>query len=248
MSPEESPVAETSTTGEAPPSEPVEVADSMETTTAAVTTMTGAVADATTTTTTAVKISPALYQGTALRDDQGKIDCIAKKRKFDPMIHDEVYHIAVHAIRGFEAAYKEYNKTYAEYLTATAGQRFDPPIRFEMKPVNFQGLFDAVETEEIDFFYANPGIYSCVGVETGAQPLVTIVSRLDVRGYSYDLDVFGGVMFARADNDGVKGILDLKDKVIGAGAISMIMAAQLQFYEMEVAGLCKGPLEQLRMD
>ena len=44
-------------------------------------------------------------------------------------------------------------------------------------------------------------------------------------------------MFSRADNDEINGIQDLKDKVIGAGAISMIMAAQLQFYEMNVAGL-----------
>ena len=65
-------------------------------------------------------------------------------------------------------------------------------------------------------------------MHTGAQPLATIVSRLEVRGHAYDLDVFGGVMFARADNDGVSAITDLKDKIIGAGAISMIMAAQLQ--------------------
>ena len=106
-----------------------------------------------------------------------------------------------------------------------------------MVPVNFKGLFDAVEEQAIDLFYANPGVYSCVGVEKGAQPLVTITSRLTVRGHTYDLDVFGGVMFARADNDDINGVKDLHDKVIGAGAISMIMAAQLQFYEMEVAGL-----------
>ena len=47
----------------------------------------------------------------------------------------------------------------------------------------------------------------------------------------------GGVIAVRADNNEINSILDLKDKVIGAGAISMIMAAQLQFYEMEMAGL-----------
>ena len=173
----------------------------------------------------------------APREKQGQLDCISDKRAFDPRVHNEVYHIAVHAIRGFDAAYAEYNTTFAEYLTATAGQRFDPPIRFEMVPVNFQGLFDSVENEVVDFFYANPGIYSCVGVEQGAQPLATIISRLEVRGHTYDLDVFGGVMFTRADNDEIGGIQDLRDKVIGAGAISMIMGGQLQFYEMNVAGL-----------
>jgi hypothetical protein len=165
------------------------------------------------------------------------IDCASAIRKMDPLIHKPKYRIAVHAIRGFETAYDEYNITFSEYLTATAGRRFDPPIEFEMVPVYFGQLFDAVYEEEVDFFYANPGIYSCVGVEIGAQPLATIVSRLEVRGHEYDLDVNGGVMFTQADNKDINGILDLKDKIIGAGGISMMMAAQLQFYEMEMAGM-----------
>lgn len=44
-------------------------------------------------------------------------------------------------------------------------------------------------------------------------------------------------MFARADNDEISNIEDFRDKVIGAGGIDMLMAAQLQFYEMEQAGL-----------
>jgi hypothetical protein len=165
------------------------------------------------------------------------IDCASAIRKMDPLIHKPKYRIAVDAIRGFEKAYEEYNLTFSEYLTATAGRRFDPPIEFEMVPVTFGGLFDAVYEQEVDFFYANPGIYSCVGVEVGAQPLATIISRLEVRGHEYDLDVFGGVIFTQADNDEINGILDLKDKIIGAGGISIIMAAQLQFYEMEMAGM-----------
>lgn len=207
------------------------VAPPIVTTTVSTTTTTEA------TTTTLASVSPEVYQTGQVHENQGQMDCISKKIPFDNKIHDKVYHIAVHAIRGFDTAYVEYNTTFAEYLTATAGQRFDPPILFEMKPYDFQGVFDAVENEYLDFFMANPGIFSCVGVETGAQPLVTTVSRLEVRGHSYDLDVYGGVMFARANNDAVNSIMDLKDKVIGAGGISMIMAAQLQFYEMEMAGL-----------
>ena len=165
------------------------------------------------------------------------MDCSSDKRQFKPRVHKQKYRVAVHATRGFDAAYNKYNKIFTDYLTATAGQRFEPPISFEMVPVNFKGLFDSVESQEVDLFFADPGIYSCVGVEQGAQPLATIVSRLTVRGHTYDLDVFGGVMFARADNDDINGVVDLRDKVIGAGAISMIMAAQLQFYEMGIAGL-----------
>ena len=159
------------------------------------------------------------------------------KKKFDPKWHKKKYRVGVHARHGFEFAYLEYNKTFTEYLTATAGQRFDPPIEFETVPVNFQGLFDAVEEDTVDFFFSDPGIYSCIGIEFGAQPLATVISRLEARGNVYDLDVYGGVMIVRADNDEVNDVADFRDKVIGAGGISMVAAAQLQFYEMTKAGL-----------
>jgi len=182
-------------------------------------------------------VATPMEESIEVRDNQGQLDCTTDKRTFDPRVHEKVYHIGVHAIRGFDSAYREYNKTFSEYLTATAGQRFDPPIRFEMTPVNFQGLFDSVENEEVDFVFANPGIYSCIGVEQGAQPLATVISRLEVRGHTYDLDVYGGVMFTRVDNDEVNGVSDLRDKIIGGGGISDLMGTQLQFYEMNAAGL-----------
>ena len=76
--------------------------------------------------------------------------CNLGKRPLDPLQHKRKYRLGVHAIRGEEAAYKEYNQVFSDYLTATAGQRFDPPIEFEMVPVSFQGLFDAVAKEEIE--------------------------------------------------------------------------------------------------
>jgi hypothetical protein len=173
----------------------------------------------------------------SVSDNIEEIDCASTIRKFDPLIHVPKYRIAVYAIRGFRSAFAEYNLTFSEYLTVTAGRRFDPPIEFEMVPYDFEELFDAVYEEEVDFFYANPAVYSCIGVEVGAQPLATTISRLDVRGHEYDLDVYGGVIFTQADNDEINGVRDLKDKIIGAGAISNLMAAQLQFYEMERAGM-----------
>ena len=47
----------------------------------------------------------------------------------------------------------------------------------------------------------------------------------------------GGVIMTRADNTKVNTIQDLKDKVIAAGSISVLMSAQLQFYIMQRAGL-----------
>jgi len=157
--------------------------------------------------------------------------------EFDPRLQKETYILGVQAIRTFDDAMIEYNLTFAEYLTKTAGRTFDPPIKFEMAPNTMEGIFTEIEDQHLDFLYANPTAYSCVGVEFGAQPLATIISRLEVRGLTFDLDVFGGVIFTRSDNYEINTLDDLKDRVIAAGAISHIMAGQLQFYEMEKAGM-----------
>ena len=77
----------------------------------------------------------------------------------------------------------------------------------------------------------------CPFVQVGVEPLVTIIARLEVRGHTYDLDIFGGVIAAHKDNREINTIHDLKDKIIAAGGISMILAGQVQFFEMERAGM-----------
>lgn len=44
--------------------------------------------------------------------------------------------------------------------------------------------------------------------------------------------VYGGVIAVRADNVEVNSVKDLKDKIIGAGAIVDLMAGQMQIYEV----------------
>jgi hypothetical protein len=44
--------------------------------------------------------------------------------------------------------------------------------------------------------YADTGLYSCIGVEIGGQPLGTTISHLTARGRSFNLDVFGGTLLA----------------------------------------------------
>jgi hypothetical protein len=163
-------------------------------------------------------------------DDATTLDCTSKTLKFNDRVHKLKYRIAVDAINGVDNAFETYNELFSTYLTATAGRRFDRDMEFEMVPMHFTGIFHAAKNSEIDFVFADPGIYSCLGVEVGAQPLATAVSRLEVRGITYDLDVYGGVIFTQAGNNAINNIQDLKDKVIGAGDISMLMAAQLQFY------------------
>ena len=167
-------------------------------------------------------------------DNQG---CFRDKREFIPGVHKRKYRVGVHSIRGLDVTDMYYNLTLNSYLTYTVGQRFTEPIEFEMVPLLFNDFMEAVEHEDIDFIYANPGSYSCVGTEFGAHPLATTISKVYANGESYDLDVFGGVIFTRADNDEINTLLDLKDKIIGAGSINVIMGGQAQLYTMMQAGM-----------
>jgi len=146
-------------------------------------------------------------------------ECETKVHSFDPYIHKPIYTIGVHAIAGLDQALKETNQTFSTYLTETAGQKFDPPIKFEVVPKLFEAIFTAIDNKEVDFIFANPGVYSCIGTEVGATALVTSSKLLSVRDRTFDLDVYGGVIAVRADNKEIQNIADIKDKIVGAGAI-----------------------------
>lgn len=158
-------------------------------------------------------------------------------RPYDPASHKEVYTVGVLAIRGFEAAYSEFNKTFSDYLTATAGKRFDPPIRFEMKPLNFRSLFTDTEKADIDYIYVNPSAFSCIESEYEARSLVSQISKRVVGGDTFFLNKFGGVITARADNEEIQTIEDLKGKIIAAASISGLGSGQMQFRVLHEAGI-----------
>jgi ABC-type phosphate/phosphonate transport system substrate-binding protein len=158
-------------------------------------------------------------------------------KEFDPSRHKETYTVGVLAIRGLEEAYTEFNKTFSEYLTATAGQRFDPPIRFEMRALDFVALFNDTSAGLVDFIYVNPSAFSCIESEYEAYSLASQVSLRIVKGVKYDLKKFGGVIAALADNDQINTITDLRGKIVAAASISGLGSGQLQFREMLKAGL-----------
>lgn len=166
-------------------------------------------------------------------------DCsLLDARPFDPIFHKRRYVIAEHSTAGTEDALRQYNMTFAQYLTATAGRRFDPPIEFDfVARKHMQDIFDGIDGGEFDFVFANPGTYSCVGVETGAEPLATVIRRVHTRNRYYDLDVYGGLVITRADRQDLTSLSDLRDRRIAAGDISSVMGGQAQIYEMTKAGL-----------
>lgn len=152
---------------------------------------------------------------------------------FNGLVHKPVYKVGVFSSEGDDAAFQLYNLTFSQYLTATVGQRFDPSIRFEMIPVTFSSLMSMTEMESVDFMYASSAVSSCMATEHQVQPLVTVINEREARGYKYDLDQYGGVIFTLADNTRVNKLEDLRGKTVGAGGITMMGGGQSQLYELE---------------
>ena len=80
-------------------------------------------------------------------------------------LRKQQYTVGVLEIRG-PGSSQPYNATFSDYLTLTAGKQFDPPIRFEMVPVEFDAVFPFAAKQMVDFMYVNPGLFSCIEVST----------------------------------------------------------------------------------
>ncbi|CAB9525762.1 Receptor-type guanylate cyclase gcy [Seminavis robusta] len=161
----------------------------------------------------------------------------AVPHKYDADRHQVVYKVGVLNFRGPDSAFAQHNRTFADYLTATAGQRFDPPVSFQMVPVNFQSMFDEAEKGTVDFLYLSPSPFTCVEAEFGAQSLVSHISKRVVGGNTYTLEKFAGVIAVRADNHEIKTLQDLKGKVVASAAISSFGGGAMQFREVINAGM-----------
>eukprot|EP00980_Cylindrotheca_fusiformis_P005530 scaffold1172_cov115-Cylindrotheca_fusiformis.AAC.5 len=168
---------------------------------------------------------------------QGELNCAQGFRKLNKITQKQTYYVGIHAPAGVETAYREHNMTFDRYLNEVVGKRWDPPIEFKIK-VTDDPLRDWIDYgEEVDFMYTDTGIFSCIGIEIGAQPIGTTISRLTSRGRDYTLDVFAGTMMVLKTNRDINSVQDLKDKVIGAQAFSDFAGAQAQFYVMRNKGL-----------
>lgn len=134
------------------------------------------------------------------------------------------YRIGVLAIRGVESAYAEFNHTFSKYLTEVAGKDFDPPISFETIAVPFgkreNDPLNLLTSDDYDFVFTNPSMFSCIQSEMGASSLVSMISKRKVNGKVHHLTKFGGVVFTLANNTEINTIADIKGKRVGAVSLS----------------------------
>lgn len=159
------------------------------------------------------------------------------KAPFDDVKLKPKYKIGVLAIRGTEAAFSTYNATFTEYLSATAGHRFDPLIEFEMVAVDFESVYELSKKAELDFLFVNPSLTSCIASQFSTQSLASLIVSTTVYGEEISLSEFAGLTITQAGNDEINTITDLKNKTVAAISISGFGSGLMQFYEMQKNGL-----------
>ncbi len=88
----------------------------------------------------------------------------------------------------------------AEYLDSAL-----PGFRFQIIPLDFSAVDAAVRDDHLDFVLVNPGIYVNLEVRYRVSRIATMRNRFG----DIERNVFGGVIFTRADHLRITGLRDL---------------------------------------
>jgi phosphate/phosphite/phosphonate ABC transporter binding protein len=110
--------------------------------------------------------------------------------------------IGVLAKRGSENAQQKWTPT-AEYLSTTI-----PGHSFEMVPLNFTQVRQAVKDRTIDFLITNSGYYVELEQEFGVSRIATMKNLLNHTPST----LFGGVIFTRSDRTDINELRDIIGK------------------------------------
>ena len=127
-----------------------------------------------------------------------------------PTVHspaDSSVIIGVLAKRGPQQCLAKWGPT-ARYL----GRRI-PGHDFEILPLGFAEIQQAVDRGQVDFILANSSYYVELEVGHGVQRILTL-ENLHAGGTSHR--VFAGVIFCRADRTDVRGLQDLRGRSLAA--------------------------------
>ncbi len=139
------------------------------------------------------------------------------------------HRIGVLAKRGPDAALARWQPT-AEYLTS----RIDGH-RFEIVPLTFDEITDAVRQNLVDFVLVNPAVFLTLSTREGIRPLATLENLRQGRGYS----VFGGVIFVRADSP-IAHVQDLKKASFAAVSKKSLGGWLMALRELKNLGITPG--------
>jgi len=156
---------------------------------------------------------------------------------FDSTVHKPVYTVGTFRLKNL-LILDTFDTTFQDYLTATAGKRFDPPIKFEANFFPDHDLaYDLVEAQEIDFVFENPFVASCLENQYDTQPLLSTVRTTSFGGKKLSLTHFAGMVITHVDNKDVNTLEDLKDKIVAAVNPGALGGGLAQFHEMQKSGM-----------
>ncbi len=140
--------------------------------------------------------------------------------------HDQV-RIGVLSHRGDQATLQMWSGT-ADYLTESL-----PGYEFQIEPLDFDEVDPAVENGDVDFILVNPGIYVNLEVRYRVSRIATLSNRRGGAAYN----IFGGVIFTRADRRDINNLQDLRGKSFLAVDKTSLGGYQMAWRELQKEGL-----------
>ncbi|MBL4690621.1 MAG: PhnD/SsuA/transferrin family substrate-binding protein [Rhodospirillales bacterium] len=135
--------------------------------------------------------------------------------------------IGVLAFRGTAHAVRSWTPM-TRYLTSRIAG-----TRFEIVPLRLAALRQATEKGEIDYVFTNSGQYVELEEAVGISRIVTLKKAI-TGGIS---NVFGAVIFVRADRGDIRNLGDIKGKVFAAVAPGAFGGFQMAWRKFKSAGI-----------
>lgn len=115
--------------------------------------------------------------------------------------------VGILAKRGKQVTIKRW-QTLAQYLDKEM-----PGYHFEILPLDFKSVSNAVANHEADFFLINPGIFVELEIKYGVRPIATVRTLRAEKGVS----LFSGLIITRADRTDIQTFDNLRGKSIAVG-------------------------------
>lgn len=117
-------------------------------------------------------------------------------------VSQEAARIGVLALRGEEYSLRHW-QPMADYLHDRI-----PGLTFDVVPLGFDELGEAVAAGQVEFVLANPAVYVDLNLHYNARAVATLRNRVAGQPTAH----FGGVIFCRADREDIASLDDLRGK------------------------------------
>ncbi|MGD0959000.1 MAG: PAS domain S-box protein [Methylomonas sp.] len=146
----------------------------------------------------------------------------------NPVRADELLKLGVLAVRGNTETLAKW-QPLADYLN-----RELPGYRFQLQPLNYDEMNDAIKRQQVDFIFSQAGHYINMDV---LYPLSAPLATLIERDGAQLLPAYGGAVVIRAERNDIRGFADLRGKTVVTAGIQGFGGYLMQAYEVYKAGL-----------